>query len=211
MNITKLYMIWHILGSIIVPIAGYFTLCVLKPDSNKLNLVFDIDHTLIHSQKCSKPQTYFKPPDYDLMVNTGNSYTHHYYVWRRPFSKIILRILSKFNNLHVYTASMSYYANPILENLFPDIQFKNRLYRDSMVGGKDLCKISNDDSNMVLFDDKIDNHVNKKNNFYNVSKYHFSNKNDFEMLKIFCFVLTANFIGIENVKKIGLFKSIVKN
>ena len=183
------------------------------PENKKLNLVFDLDNTLICSTKYERiKNTKIYKQDY-VYDDNYDSEDKKYYVWKRPYSYQIVKFLSLFNNLHLYTRVKKNYADNILENIFPKIEFKNKLYREDMVNnGKDLDKIKGNDDMKIIFDDKKNNYVNKNNNFYHIRYYGYSNNNDKELFNVMFFVIVVNIIGMENVKKYNLFKNnLLKN
>ena len=193
----------YIIGTITIPVVGIIAFFTQRPDEQKLKLAFDLDSTIIHSVKAKNidcmNNNLLKKPDF-ILDNPDPK--NKYLVWRRPYSKFVLKFLSKFNSLYLFTASTQNYADPIVYNLFPTIDFKQRLYRESCEDGKNLTKIS--EKNIVLIDDNIKN--NKNNSFYHIYPYNFLSKHDRELIKLVGFVIIANLIGLSNVKNLSLFK-----
>lgn len=170
-------------------------------DEKKFNLVFDIDHTIIHSKNEESIENInkniIKTPNYSFVLNNTK-----YLIWRRPFAKFILRQLSMYNNIYIYTAATQEYAEIILSNLFNNIKFKKNLYRNSSLYGKNLDKLNLDNSMTILFDDNKSNHVNKKNMFFHVYPYFFFNAFDVEMLNIYVYALLINIFGFNFTNKL---------
>lgn len=149
----------------------------LTRKSEKINLVFDLDHTLIRS-KSSEQLEYLniKKPAFYIMNN-------EYCVWTRPYYRI-LNWLNKITNLHLFTAATQDYADEIVDNMYDDI-FKTRLYRESCPEYKDLSLIHD---NSILVDDKSYNQYNNQK-FYHIKQYDINNHYDIELLKLFIYVL----------------------
>lgn len=188
------------LGGSILALGGLTFYKYIQPDQNKLNLVFDIDSTIIHSKTTDQIDNINKQllnsPNLKFMLD---EYTYH--TWKRPYSYFTLKLLSKFTNLYIFTAADKEYADIILNNIYPDIKFKNKLYREQALEGKDLDIFKLDNNKTILIDDNYSNHINKSNNFYHIYPYNFLTKCDIEMLKLLYFTLGANLFGISNMKK----------
>lgn len=194
-------------GTSLCTILGITTVTQYKSilsEKDKLNLVFDIDSTIIYTKKKKMVENvnnnFMKQPNY---IFESDYQDNIYWTWRRPFSKFVLTYLSKFNNMYIFTASSQNYADPILNNLFENINFKQKLYKDDVENniddkeGKNLDKFKFDNNNSILIDDNKSNHINKNNNFYHIYPYSYLNKYDYEMIKLFGFVFTANLIGLD--------------
>ncbi|KAJ3389744.1 hypothetical protein HDU84_008339 [Entophlyctis sp. JEL0112] len=100
----------------------------IKPEfvGRKL-LVLDLDETLVHSS--------FKPvPDADYIIPIlieGNY--HNVYVLKRPHVDDFLENMEKHFELAVFTASVSNYADPVLDLLDSKRVIQHRLYREHCV------------------------------------------------------------------------------
>ncbi|CEG50485.1 nuclear lim factor interactor-interacting protein cleavage-specific form [Plasmopara halstedii] len=96
-------------------------------DSNKKCLVLDLDETLVHSS--------FKPTDnYDFIIPVeidGTAYT--VFVCKRPGAEKFLTEMAKYYEIVVYTASLSKYADPLLDKLDSEGVIRYRLYREHCV------------------------------------------------------------------------------
>jgi RNA polymerase II subunit A small phosphatase-like protein len=84
----------------------------MKPkDSGKMCLVLDLDETLVHSS--------FKPtqnPDYIIPVEIDGT-VHKVYVCKRPGVDEFMRRMGEVFEIVVYTASLSKYADPLLDQV----------------------------------------------------------------------------------------------
>lgn len=90
-------------------------------------LVLDLDETLVHSS--------FKPiPDPDFVLTIDLDGVHHsVYVRKRPYVDYFLRCAAQRFELVIFTASLSKYADPLLDILDPERLIVARLFRESCV------------------------------------------------------------------------------
>lgn len=120
-------------------------------DMGKKCLVLDLDETLVHSS--------FKPtqnPDYIIPVDIEGT-IHQVYVCKRPGVDEFLRELGKVYEIVIYTASLSKYADPLLDRLDPENVIRFRLFREHCVqyeGNyvKDLSLLDRDISQTIIID-----------------------------------------------------------
>lgn len=114
-------------------------------------LILDLDETLVHSS--------FKPvADADFIVPIeieGNVYK--VYVLKRPYVDEFLTEVAKHYEVVVFTASLSVYANPLLDILDENKVVSHRLFRESCVLHgqayvKDLSKIGRKMKEMIIVD-----------------------------------------------------------
>ena len=85
----------------------------------------DLDETLVHSS--------FKPilnADFIIPVEIDNQ-IHNVYVLKRPGVDLFLEKIGKQFEIVVFTASLSKYANPVLDALDKTKVIKHRLFRES--------------------------------------------------------------------------------
>jgi len=97
------------------------------PLEGKPTLVLDLDETLVHSS--------FKPisnPDFVIPV-TIEGHVHHVYVLERPGTAEFLDRMNKHYEIICFTASLSKYANPLLDLLDKNKTIRGRLYREHCV------------------------------------------------------------------------------
>lgn len=89
-------------------------------------LVLDLDETLVHSS--------FQPVECSFSVPIEiDGIRHEVYVLKRPFVDEFLRETAKHFELVVFTASLSEYANPVIDELDKEGVIKHRLFRESCV------------------------------------------------------------------------------
>jgi hypothetical protein len=135
-------------------VTGYIFYKSNRPSEEKLNLVFDLDHTLIHAEKDSTVEssniTLFRKEDSQISFQL-NDKIRKYYVWKRPFCTFTLSILSKFNNVYLYTAASKDYADKICDELNLDKYFIKKYYsREYDDTCKNLKYIIQDDNKAKL-------------------------------------------------------------
>jgi len=101
---------------------------LLEPRTTKKKcLVLDLDETLVHSS--------FKPvPDADFIVPVEiDQVVYKVYVLKRPYVDEFLEEVAKHYEVVIFTASLSLYANPLLDMLDKNGIIAHRLFRESCV------------------------------------------------------------------------------
>eukprot|EP01031_Cornospumella_fuschlensis_P031002 gene31002-37469_t len=114
-------------------------------------LALDLDETLVHSS--------FQPVDnasFTIKV-VIDSVTHNIYVMKRPGVDQFISRLAEHYELVIYTASLSKYADPLLDLLDPKRLISRRLFRENCVfyDGhyvKDLSLLGRDISQTIIVD-----------------------------------------------------------
>jgi TFIIF-interacting CTD phosphatase-like protein len=174
-------MMKKLLGGLIVGSGLYWYRLKTLPENEKFDIVFDLDHTLMKSKlKEDMDDLKLKRlPDFNILDG-------EYVVWTRPFYKI-LNLLNEICNLHIFTASTQDYADEILDNMYEPI-FKNKLYRDACEDGKNLQLMCTDLNKAILIDDKLYNNI-KPQKFYHIPQYQINNRYDYELVKVFVFIV----------------------
>jgi RNA polymerase II subunit A small phosphatase-like protein len=127
---------------------------LLEPQSSshkgKNTLILDLDETLIHSS--------FTEVDSDILLKIEvNNQKFNVYVLKRPGVDEFLQKCYKAFEVVVFTASLSNYADPLLDILDPNRQISFRLFRESCSYSngayvKDLTKLGRDLKNVVIVD-----------------------------------------------------------
>jgi len=98
-------------------------------NKHKKTLVFDMDETLIHCNESTD-----MPADVVLPIIFPNGEVVQAGINVRPYALEILRELSAYYEIVVFTASHACYANVVLDYLDPHEQYiQHRLFRDSCV------------------------------------------------------------------------------
>jgi len=114
-------------------------------------LVLDLDETLVHS--CFQPVN-----NADFIIPIVIEGTRHtVYVLKRPFVDDFLTEMGKLYEIVVFTASVSLYANPLLDLLDTNKVISHRLFREHctfMDGSyvKDLSRLGRDLGSTIIID-----------------------------------------------------------
>lgn len=175
-----------------------------KNSSNKLNVVLDLDETIIHSDKVSNILNYnnknVSEPDIKQIKISASDRQ----VWVRPFVKSLLPVIARFNNLYLFTKATKPYTDTILQQTNLDKYFKDKKYRDSCEKTcKDLAKFINkigvgkkltpNTNQWILIDDKLSNNCDGQN-FYHIPRFNCYVRYDYEFIKVFGYIVWLNII-----------------
>eukprot|EP01035_Chromulina_nebulosa_P030398 gene30398-40388_t len=142
-------------------------------------LALDLDETLVHSS--------FQPVDPASFVITvlidGN--LHKVYVIKRPGVDEFIERMSKYYELVIYTASLSKYADPLLDILDPEHRITTRLFRENCVFYeghyvKDLSLLQRDISQTIIVDNSPMSYIFHPENAIDCVSF-FDNPADFEL------------------------------
>ena len=127
---------------------------LLEPQPSSLKgrntLILDLDETLIHSS--------FTEVESDILLKIKvNTQKFNVYVLKRPGVDEFLQKCYKAFEVVVFTASLSNYADPLLDILDPNRQISFRLFRESCSYSngsyiKDLTKLGRDLKNVIIVD-----------------------------------------------------------
>ncbi len=204
-----------------------FWLGYLKIKSAKrLNIVFDLDNTLIMSLEKTKYSriVHSHKPDLDLK---------HRVVWIRPWAYQVLWLLNKFTNLYLFTRAEQGYADEILSKSGLGKFFKTCKYKPDCLIDKNVIKFSPlyskilklhvdksktscpDDKNLtialidkygsklrkfakrsVLVDDQLKNQV-QGQHLYHIEYYQFGMGWDNNLIKLLGWVGWKSIFGLE--------------
>ncbi|CEG50492.1 TFIIF-interacting CTD phosphatase, including NLI-interacting factor (involved in RNA polymerase II regulation) [Plasmopara halstedii] len=153
-------------------------------DLSKKCLVLDLDETLVHSS--------FEPisnPDFIISYDLDQVY-----VCKRPGVEEFLNTMSKIYEIVVYTASLSKYADPLLDKLDAEGVIRYRLYREHCVqyeGSyvKDLSLLDRDISQTIIVDDTPMAYTFHPQNAIGCSSF-FDDRDDCELESILTFLTT---------------------
>ena len=154
-----------------------------KKTSNKKTLVLDLDETLVHS--CGFP--FVCPSDFIVQIEQDNE-VHDIYVLVRPYVEEFLEKMSQKFELVIFTASISNYANPLLNVIDRKGYIPFRLFREhctlintSFV--KDLNLLGRDLKDIIILDNNPTAYSFNHDNGFPIKSW-FEDKNDDELLKI---------------------------
>ena len=120
--------------------------------SNKKTLVLDLDETLVHSQF----MPFSDPSDLVIQIDIENE-KHDIHVMIRPGVKEFLEKMGKLFEIVVFTASVSKYADPLLDLIDKKGYCPYRLFREhcSLINTtfvKDLERLGRDLKNIIIVD-----------------------------------------------------------
>ena len=124
---------------------------VLECDRGRKCLVLDLDETLVHSSFRAVPN-----PDYILPVDIEGT-THSVFVCKRPGCDEFLRRCGELYEVVIFTASLSKYADPLLDLLDTSNVIRARLFREACVYHegtfvKDLSLLGRDPTDVIIVD-----------------------------------------------------------
>jgi len=120
-------------------------------DKGRKCLVLDLDETLVHSS--------FQPIECSFNIPIELDGTQYgVYVLKRPFVDEFIAECAKYYELVVFTASLSEYANPVIDTLDKNGYIKHRLFRESCVFHeeqvyvKDLSRLGRNLKECIIID-----------------------------------------------------------
>ena len=162
----------------------YKTTNLLPPkSSDKKTLVLDLDETLVHSGFIP----FDCPSDLIIQIELENE-IHDIHVLVRPYVKEFLEQMSKRYELVIFTASLSKYANPLLNIIDKKGYVPFRLFREhctliNTAFVKDLKRLGRDMKDIIIVDNSPVAYALNQYNGFPITSW-FDDKNDFELLKI---------------------------
>ncbi|ORX91747.1 NIF-domain-containing protein [Basidiobolus meristosporus CBS 931.73] len=145
-------------------------------------LVLDLDETLVHTSFEVVEQA-----DFIIPVEIEGQY-HNAYILKRPGVDEFLREVGKTFEIVVFTASLSKYADPVLDTLDVHKVVHYRLFRESCYnyGGnyvKDLSQLGRDLSQVIILDNSPASYIFHPANAVPVSSW-FNDPHDTELLDL---------------------------
>ena len=149
-------------------------------------LVLDLDETLVHSSFKVIPQSDFVVP-----VEIENS-VHNVHVIKRPGVDEFMRKMGEIYEVVVFTASLSKYADPVLDMLDIHHVVKHRLFRESCYNHKgnyvkDLSQLGRPIADTIIIDNSPASYVFHPNNAVPVSSW-FNDPHDTELTDLAAFL-----------------------
>ena len=154
-----------------------------KLDKRK-TLVLDLDETLIHS--AFEP---FRPKDDIKLRMKIKSEEYDIHVLKRPYLDKFLSIVTQKYEVVIFTASISDYANPLLDQLDPYKKISYRLFRehctktDNGLFIKDLNKLGRNLKDVIIIDNNPVSYTYNKMNGLPILTWH-SIQTDNELIKL---------------------------
>ncbi|KAI5475129.1 protein phosphatase [Pseudohyphozyma bogoriensis] len=178
-------------GGVGIPIGEDGEECPLLPKleegEKKKCLVLDLDETLVHSSfKQMAHQA-----DYVVPVEIENQY-HNVYVIKRPGVDAFLKAMGEIYEVVVFTASLSKYADPVLDQLDVHHVVKHRLFRESCYNNKgsyvkDLSQLGREMADTIIIDNSPASYVFHPNNAVPISSW-FNDPHDTELTDLVPFL-----------------------
>lgn len=169
---------------------GTSVACCVYSTKPKINLVLDLDETLIHSKPTEKNTQNFKP------FKSADFPIADYNVWKRPYTNVFFTVMKPFCNFYLYTSADKEYADEIITKAGWNNHFSKRRYFDTTYdtnGCKDVGVFNLWSSHKtILVDDRDFNdcHTLSKNyRFIHIPPYKLYNSADKELLKLACKVV----------------------
>ena len=155
-------------------------------------LVLDLDETLVRSQ-------FKKPPHHDLKLNVNVDEKHcQVFVAIRPGTKEFLEKMAKHYEVVIFTASLSNYANPLMDKLDPEGLCTSRLFREHCTFNgrffvKDMSLMGRRMEDIILVDNNPNSYVAQPENGMPIISW-FDDQKDTELYK-----LTPLLVGLSTV------------
>lgn len=155
----------------------------LQPQFHKKKLVLDLDETLISSS-----HKHMSKHDIAVKVYIGGSYSN-FFVKKRPHVDHFLETVSQWFELVIFTASLSIYANAVIDKLDPKRHINRRYYRQSCTHKsgsyiKDLQVVCKDLSKVVIIDNSPAAYSINKENGIAIDDYVGNNAQDKSLLNL---------------------------
>ena len=154
--------------------------------SDKKTLVLDLDETLVHSIGEGAVDS-SSPSDFTIRVEQQNS-SHDVHVMVRPHVEEFLERMSKRYELVIFTASISKYANPLLNVIDKTGNIPFRLFREhcTLINTafiKDLSLLGRELKDIVILDNNPTAYALNHYNGFPIKSW-FDDKKDNELIKI---------------------------
>ena len=146
-------------------------------------LILDLDETLIHSGF----KSFISKEDISFNMEFDGK-EHKIYVLKRPYLDEFLDKMSKLYEIVIFTASISNYANPLLNKLDKKKLIAHRLFREhcTLAGNlfiKDLRKIGRELKDVIIIDNNPISYLYNKDNGIPIISWH-SCRSDKELFKL---------------------------
>ncbi|TID15310.1 NIF-domain-containing protein [Venturia nashicola] len=153
---------------------------VMRPEhKGRKCLVLDLDETLVHSS--------FKASDFTIPVEIEGQY-HNVYVIKRPGVDQFMKRVGELYEVVVFTASVSKYGDPLLDQLDIHGVVHHRLFRESCYNHqgnyvKDLSQVGRDLKDTIIIDNSPTSYIFHPQHAVPISSW-FSDAHDNELLDL---------------------------
>ncbi|RDB16659.1 Uncharacterized protein C2F7.02c [Hypsizygus marmoreus] len=159
---------------------------ILPKHAGRKCLVLDLDETLVHSSFKAVQQA-------DFIVPVEIEYHwHHFHVLKRPGVDNFLKRMGEIYEIVVFTASLSKYADPVLDKLDIHEVVAHRLFRESCFSHKgnyvkDLSQLGRPIADTIILDNSPASYIFHPNNAVPVSSW-FNDPHDAELTDLIPFL-----------------------
>ena len=169
---------------------------------DKQMLVLDLDETLIHSSVEKK--LLCKP----AFLLYDEDQRQHFYVYKRPFVDVFLKLLAPLYHIVVYTASFSSYSDPIIDHIDVDSVIGRCLSNNSLVETKlyglqkDLHLVSREHmpNRLVMIDNSPIACIANQENLYVINSFRANQPHDRELLSLFILLVALH--GVDDLRSV---------
>ncbi|KAL1744661.1 NIF-domain-containing protein [Schizophyllum fasciatum] len=171
---------------------------ILPQHVGKKCLVLDLDETLVHSS--------FKPvPQVDFVVPVEiECHWHHFHVLKRPGVDNFLKRMGELYEVVVFTASLSKYADPVLDKLDVHHAVAHRLFRESCYSHRgNYVKLGRPVADTIILDNSPASYIFHPNNAVPVSSW-FNDPHDAELTDLVPFL--ADLTSVDDVRGVLSFE-----
>lgn len=162
------------------PTGGEFLLPPIEAEFHgKPCLVLDLDETLVHSS--------FKPisnADFIIPVEIDNT-VHQVYVLKRPFVDKFMKEMGQLYEVVIFTASLSKYADPVMDLLDVHKVVRWRLFREHCTNHKgnyvkDMARVGRELNQIIIIDNSPASYLFHPENAIPIESW-FDDPNDTEL------------------------------
>lgn len=159
---------------------------IVPEDHGRKCLVLDLDETLVHSSfKMISNADFIVPVEIEGTV-------HNVYVIKRPGVDEFMRRMGEVYEVVVFTASLSKYADPVLDILDIHHVVRHRLFRESCYNHKgnyvkDLSQLGRDIGESIIIDNSPASYIFHPNNAVPISSW-FNDPHDTELTDLVPFL-----------------------
>ncbi|GAC94677.1 phosphatase [Pseudozyma hubeiensis SY62] len=190
-------------GGIGIPVDEFGNPSPLLPgigaiDTGRKCLVLDLDETLVHSSfKMIQNADFIVPVEIDGTV-------HNVYVIKRPGVDEFMRQMGLIYEVVVFTASLSKYADPVLDMLDIHHAVRHRLFRESCYNHKgnyvkDLSQLGREIGDTIIIDNSPASYIFHPNNAVPISSW-FNDPHDTELTDLCPFL--ADLADVDDVRAV---------
>ncbi|PWO01414.1 NLI interacting factor [Tilletiopsis washingtonensis] len=171
---------------------------IIAEDTGRKCLVLDLDETLVHSSfKMIQNADFIVPVEIEGTV-------HSVYVIKRPGVDEFMRRMGELYEVVVFTASLSKYADPVLDILDIHHVVRHRLFRESCYNHrgnyvKDLSQLGREIADSIIIDNSPASYIFHPKNAVPISSW-FNDPHDTELTDLCPFL--ADLCEVDDVRAV---------